>query len=406
VLLQMPQSNAVDRSDLPRILAVAFFARTNLNIAIRMAYPFLPIISRGLGVSLATATLLVTARSALGLMGPLFGPLSDRYGRRSMMLAGLTCLMVGGLLCFAFPVFVLFLSGFMLMGFGKIIFDPAMQAYLSDRVAYAQRGRVLGITELAWATANLAGLPAMGLLIEGAGWRAPFLALAGLGVFSALLVRLFMPSGASRSHSSAGILTTTRAALLGEGRVLAALAFSVLFMAANDNLFIVYGAWMETSFGLGAAGLGAVAAVIGVAELVAEFLSAALVDALGKKRAAVGGGILTAIAYVVLPHLGGDLRWATAGLFSLLLCFEFAIVSSIPLISELEPEARGTVMSWNVAALSGGRMVGALTGAAAWSLGGFAANGVLSALLSLAAIGFLVSQVREGQPTHPPARNP
>ncbi len=387
--------NAADHSGLPRILAMAFLGRTSLNIATRMAYPFLPTISRGLGVPLATATFLVTARSALGLIGPLFGPLSDRYGRRALMLAGLLLLAIGGVICFRFPVYLAFLVGFALMGLGKIVFDPSMQAYFSDRVDYARRGRVLGVTELTWATANLVGMPLVGLLIERAGWRAPFLALAGLGLVSTVAVWWGMPAGQRRGHDNPGVLAATRATLIGEGGVLAALAFSVLFMAANENLFIAYGGWMEEAFGLGAASLGAVASVIGVAELVGEFLTTLVVDALGKKRAVVGGALLAAVGYMVLPHLSGDLRWALAGLFFLLLCFEFAIVSSIPLISELAPEARGTVMSWNVAALSGGRMVGALTGAAAWSLGGFAANGLVSGLMTLAAIGLLMWMVSE-----------
>ena len=66
-------------------VTAATLVRLVANIGHRMVYPFLPAIARGLGVSISSAGLLVTARSAVGLASPLFGPLSDRFGRRTMM---------------------------------------------------------------------------------------------------------------------------------------------------------------------------------------------------------------------------------------------------------------------------------------------------------------------------------
>lgn len=63
-LLRCPLSaDLTDRADAPRVLAVMLIARTVINIPMRIVYPFLPAISRGLGVSLETASLLF----ALGL---------------------------------------------------------------------------------------------------------------------------------------------------------------------------------------------------------------------------------------------------------------------------------------------------------------------------------------------------
>ena len=77
------------------------------------------------------------------------------------------------------------------------------------------------------------------------------------------------------------------------------------------------------------------------------------------------------------------------------LCFEFTIVSSIPLATELVPAARGTMMAMNVAGLSLGRAIGAPLGTVLWSRGGLLWNGLAAAAITLLALGLLLGFVRE-----------
>ena len=92
-----------------------------------------------------------------------------------------------------------------------------------------------------------------------------------------------------------------------------ALAISMLLVMANENVFIVYGAWMEDQFGLAVSALGVASIVISLAELVAESSSAGLVDRLGKRRAVLGGLLLNVLAYLLLPRIAGTLAGALAG---------------------------------------------------------------------------------------------
>jgi predicted MFS family arabinose efflux permease len=64
---------------------------------------------------------------------------------------------------------------------------------------------------------------------------------------------------------------------------------------------------------------------------------------------------MAAITCLVLPHLSNSLPGALAALFSIYVSFEVAVVSAIPMMTELAPSARATVMAGNVAALSLGR---------------------------------------------------
>ncbi len=141
--------------------------------------------------------------------------------------------------------------------------------------------------------------------------------------------------------------------------------------------------------------LGLASSVIGIAEVMGEGISAGLVDRLGKKKAVLGGLLLNAGAYLLLPLLSGNLASALVGLFVLFIAFEFSIVSSFPLISELAPDARGTLMALNVAALSVGRMAGSLTATPLWLHGGLSLNAVVSCGAALAAFALLFLFVPE-----------
>src|SRR5512136_414416 len=184
---------AAREPSLPVTLSAMLLARITLNISYRITYPFLPAIARGLGVDLTPASLLVTARAAGGLASPVFGPLSDRFGRKRLMLAGVAFLIAGASLCAAVPLYAAFMVAFVLFGVAKAIYDPSMQAAISDRVPYAERGRAIGISELSWSAAWLIGVPSAGWLIARVGWQAPFALIAVLGMAGLLLIAGVLP---------------------------------------------------------------------------------------------------------------------------------------------------------------------------------------------------------------------
>lgn len=77
--------------------------------------------------------------------------------------------------------------------------------------------------------------------------------------------------------------------VLQEKATRGALAFIFLVSAANDNLFVVYGAWMEKSFGMTIVALGLGTSAIGLAELLGETMTAILADRIGLKRSVIVG---------------------------------------------------------------------------------------------------------------------
>jgi hypothetical protein len=82
----------------------------------------------------------------------------------------------------------------------------------------------------------------------------------------------------------------------------------------------------------------------------------------------------------------------------LLTPLEFTMVTAVGLITEVLPDARGTMMGALSATSSTGRMLGALTGGYVWLWGGLAATGCAAGLLSALALGSLVWGLRGWHP--------
>lgn len=372
-------------------LGVALVARLVLNTSRRMPYTFAPALSRGLGVPLTAITSLIAINQATGLLGPVFGPLADRWGYRLMLLLGLGLLAIGMLAGAAFPFYAILAVAVTLAGLAKIVFDPAIQAYVGEKVPYHQRGLAIGLIETAWAGSSLVGIPLVGLLIDWRGWQAPFWALGGLALLSLGLVGWLIPGDRQRQTTSGGRASYRQVWRRVKRRpaVWGMLAFTFLACLANDAVFVIYASWLESGFGLTVVALGTATIAIGVAELTAEGLVAGLADRVGLRRATVGGAALVVLSYGLLPLAAHSLTVALVSLFVVFLAFEFSIVTAMSLFTEVLPGARGTMMSSNLAAAGAGRVVGALVGGIAWLAGGLAGVSLVATIASAVALGCL-----------------
>jgi predicted MFS family arabinose efflux permease len=370
-------------------LIVLTLARLVLNTGIRMVYPFAPALSRGLGVEITAVYRLLTLRSLTGFLSPLFGPLSDRFGRKPVIVAAMLLCMLACLLAVIWPAYWPLGATLILISLAKVIYDPAIAAYLGDAVPFARRGRAIAVTEVAWAGALLVGAPLVGWLMARQGWQSPFLWMALLAGGTAAWLSIVLPP-----TQAASIRTTRLRDLPGTLRqypaIWAASAYSILIMSASEIFFIVYGNWMEASFNLPLTSLGLAAGVIGGAEIIGEGAVGAFVDRFGK-RFVVAAGLLCTLMYTIIPSTSSNLTSALLSLFVLFLGFEMLVVGVIPLLTELVPGARATVMSAVVAAGSLGRASGTVVGPFLWERGGLVANAGAAAVLTGAAV-FIIAR--------------
>ncbi len=383
-------------------LIVFMFLRTILNTMHRMVYPFLAVFARGLGIELTTISYVVTIRSFFGMLAPILGSIADRRGRKFGMLAGVFLFTIGmGLVAF-FPNFITFSIAILLAIVGKYLFDPAMQAYFGDRIPYERRGTALAVTEVAWSLSFIIGVPAMGFLIANYGWSAPFPLLTGLGLFMFLVIwRViprrdeYQPTHTHQTHDRPDTVKKIRE-VLTHLPALAGLSIAMWASAGNEMVTLIFGVWLEDSFELKIAALAGASAIIGISELGGEGLVALTTDKLGKPRALMLGLTANAVAAFLLPIVGTTELGALIGLFLFYISFEYVLVSHIPLMTEIMPKTRATLLSFNVAGHSLGRMIGALLATFVYQRFGFlpvALTAILFNIFALLALGELTEKV-------------
>jgi len=369
-------------------VGIAALCRLVLNTARRFVYPFAPLLSRGLGVPLTAVTSLIALNWATTIIAIFFGPITDRIGYRFMMILGVTLLALGMFTAYFLPIYVFLVVGLFLAGLGKSIFDPAVQSYISERVPYRRRGMAIGFLEYSWAGSTLLGIPLIAILLDRYGWRSPFLLMGVLALLGIAALSFFL-ADSNRATARQTQKVNFKAAwqqVYKEKTSRGAIAFVFLLSVANDNLFVVYGAWLENTFSLSIVALGIGTATIGAAELIGESMTASLADRFGLKRSVMTGLSCCIIFYMALPLFGNTILLALSGLFLIFLTFEFTIVTSVPLVTELLPESRATMMACYLAAAGFGRVVGALIGGPVWLLGGIIATGFVSAIISSLAL--------------------
>jgi predicted MFS family arabinose efflux permease len=95
------------------------------------------------------------------------------------------------------------------------------------------------------------------------------------------------------------------------------------------------------------------------------------------------------LTYAALPWVAVTVPLALGGLFVHFCLFEMTVVTAVSLATELLPSNRATMISAYYAAAGLGRVAGALMGGLVWLAGGILATGLVSAAVTVAALGCL-----------------
>ena len=159
-----------------------------------LLFPFFALyITQKFGVGMTQAGILMGMSSLFGLIGSVIGgAITDRFGRRRLILFGLIFSALSSLLFgLAWDVKILYVL-VVIVGLLSRVANPAYDAMLADIVPEAKRQEAFGITRVAFNYAWIFGT-ALGGLIAARSFLALFVIDAGLSLFVASILLIFLP---------------------------------------------------------------------------------------------------------------------------------------------------------------------------------------------------------------------
>ena len=210
--------SAVPRQWLLTLASLSALATLSTNILL----PSLPVMAQALGSSEAAMTAVLSLFLAVFALAQLIvGPLSDRVGRRPVVLGGLAVFIVGSMVCALASDLPLLLAGRALQAVGVAAASVLARAAARDRFEGPQLAALLGRIMVVMAAAP-GFSPLLGGLVQAAwGWRALFvvLVLAGLALAATYvgIVGETLPVE-RRRHQPVGALARGYVVLLGDAR--------------------------------------------------------------------------------------------------------------------------------------------------------------------------------------------
>jgi EmrB/QacA subfamily drug resistance transporter len=128
--------------------------------------------------------------SALLLLG---GAAGDRFGRRRILVLGISIFAVGSIVCALAPELGVLIAGRLLQGVGAAMLAPNSLALLGQSFSGPAKGRAVGIWAAAGAIAGAVGPVLGGWLIDLGSWRSIFLINLPLAATAIYLAWRFLP---------------------------------------------------------------------------------------------------------------------------------------------------------------------------------------------------------------------
>lgn len=295
--------------------------------------PVVPLFADSFGVTQAAVGLAV---AVYGLGRLLFnfpmGQLTERHGRRRVILWGELITVVGSLLCGLAPSFEWLIAFRFIGGIGAATVLTGAQVMLADISTPANRGRMMSVYMGWFLFAVGLGPTPGGIIARFYGLQAPFFAFAALGLAAALLCWWKLPEtrhlGQENSRPD-GTPAPRPATVPVLRRLLGQAAFPLVslvtfaqFMARTGAIFTVVPIFVHERLGLDPLQIGSALTLGNLLNLALTPVAGVLVDRLGRRAVIIPGTLLSGVAFAAFSTVD------SYGLF-LLVCLLWGFAGGI-----------------------------------------------------------------------------
>lgn len=363
------------RSALFVLFGVVFINLVGFGIVI----PLLPFYGQTLEAPPWQVALMFSAYS-LGqfVAEPFWGRLSDRIGRKPVLLITVLANAAGYLMLAFVPNIWLAIAVRLFTGLGAGNIST-VQGYVADVTPPALRAGRMGLIGAAFGLGFIVGPGLGGLLtrpdLGALGYQLPIFVAAGLCLLAALGVIVLLKESRAPADPA-----TPRAPFLGGVHdavanpvVSRVLLVTLIYMAGFSGMESTFGFWTEARYGWGAREVGLAFMGVGVVSVVAQgLLAGRLARRFGEARV-LAVGVLIFGAGLVGQVLASRLLPEAAWLVPVIMAFGFfGMAITMPNISALisrsvDPDRQGAMLGLNMAASSSARVFGPMAAGALFS---------------------------------------
>lgn len=350
--------------------------------------PLLPSIAQRFSITPSKAGWMVAVFSIMYAIGaPYLGLLSDRLGKRKMIVIGLLGFTVANTVTSAASSFPLLVGSRLLAGLSAAAVTPSIYAITGDVAPAGRRGAWLAIVGSGLLMALWAGAPIGTLVSQVMSWQAVFMGLAIISLLLAVLNQRVWPMRKQIQLEGAGGLIGSKL-----GTVVIDVSVTAFWGAAVYGFYTYLGTGLQLYNHFSPGLVAAAFIVYGIGATSGSLYGGRLADRWGASRVStvslVGLGVLLAVV-AMLFDIG---IW----LFPFFLLWSFAGYAFFPAFQarlvQRFPDRRGVAMAWNNTALYVGITLGSLLGG--WVITKWPFGALPFICTVIAMLGAVVSSIR------------
>lgn len=319
----------------------------------------LDMVADDLDVTLGQAGLLITIFSLVfAIAAPILLVVTSKVERKKLTLLTLVIFLVGNLVAVFSPVYtVLFLSRIISAASGSLLVVLCI-TMASNIVEPAYRARAIGIVIMGVSGSLVLGVP-IGLMLGNAfGWRAPFILITVLTMFSMLGVYFFMGKIAPRPAAP----LRKQLATLTNRKILFGHLTTFLFLAGHMTMYAYLTPFLKETMGLSGTLVSIVYLIFGIAAVIGGGVGGTFADRFGAKRTILTVIVVFGLALFAVPYttIAMPLFFIVMIIWSMM---NWAITPPMQsYLVEVSPETADTQQSLNNSALHFGIAFGSFIG--------------------------------------------
>ncbi|NLD53462.1 MAG: MFS transporter [Burkholderiaceae bacterium] len=330
----------------------------------RLCDPLLPVLADEFGTSLSAAAATTTGFAlAYGGAQLAFGALGDRFSRLAVIVVAMTAAGLATVASALAPTLDLLVAARVATGAFAAAAIPLSLAWIGDNVPFAGRQLVLARYLVGQMLGMTAGQVGAGVLAELLGWRAAFWLIALLFAVAVLMLQGPARHDAARATRAPGGLLAHTRRLLRDRWAMVVIGTVTLEGTILFGAVALVASYLQREFGVSPATAGTVSALFGLGGLLYAFNARRLLVRLQPAGLSRLGGIVFALAMLVLIV---QRRWEPAILASLAAGLGYYMLHNTlqTQATQLSTEARAAALAWFASGLWIGQGIGVTATAA------------------------------------------